>query len=391
MNENIYEKYTSSHLLQISYDFLACYCSRKDLDTAVNDMLKNYPIDREAFFSENCETIDLFHKMQKDSISSLSDIDEDIRFYFAAPDSEGKYEAAYGVLTLQSGIFANLTGTLDDYMTKLTEISDDEYHQKLHGILSSYNNTIIKSDAGQGTLSSAADVVNYILQMDIPTEVKWRLQDFYFHRTEHLKKLRTIFERIISFISEYENELDKLFSRFFSYWEQCIGARNFYTFLKEDFSLLPDMEINPFGYLLRPCLFPFGFSLEAPFDETTGEYTKSSTLTLGVLYGSALTPNTVLSGFDPGQNEEKCLDAIKLLADPSRFEILKYISHKEAYASEIANHLGLTSATVSHHMGTLYASDIVTITKTNNKLYYKLNKETLKKYLSYFENKLTTN
>ena len=91
MNENIYEKYTSSHLLQISYDFLACYCSRKDLDTAVNDMLKNYPINREAFFSENRETIDLFHKMQKDSISSLSDIDEDIRFYFAAPDSEGKY------------------------------------------------------------------------------------------------------------------------------------------------------------------------------------------------------------------------------------------------------------------------------------------------------------
>lgn len=391
MNENNHENYTSSHLLQLSYDFLACYCSSKDLDTAVNDMLKNYPIDREAFFSENHETINLFHKMQKDSISSLSDIDEDIRFYFAAPDSEGKYEAAYGVLTLQSGIFANLTGTLDEYMTKLTEISDDEYHQKLHGILSSYNNTIIKSDAGQGTLSSAADVVNYILQMDIPTEVKWRLQDFYFHRTEHLKKLRTIFERIISFISEYENELDKLFSRFFSYWEQCIGARDFYTFLKEDFSLLPDMEINPFGYLLRPCLFPFGFSLEAPFDETTGEYTKSSTLTLGVLYGSALTPNTVLSGFDPGQNEEKCLDAIKLLADPSRFEILKYISHKEAYASEIANHLGLTSATVSHHMGTLYASDIVTITKTNNKLYYKLNKETLKKYLSYFENKLTTN
>ena len=276
-------------------------------------------------------------------------------------------------------------------MTKLTEISDKEYHQKLYGILSSYNNTIIKSDTVQTPFTGVTDVVNHILQMDIPTEVKWRLQDFYFHRTEHLKKLRSIFERIISFISEYENELDKLFSRFFSYWEQCIGARDFYSFLKEDFSLLPDMEINPFGYTLRPSLFPFGFSLEAPFDETTGEYTKSSTLTLGVLYGSALTPNTVLSSFDPGQNEEKCLDAIKLLADPSRFEILKYISNKEAYASEIANHLGLTSATVSHHMGILYASDIVTITKTNNKLYYKLNKETLKKYLSYFENKLTTN
>lgn len=391
MNEKNYEKYTSSHFLQIAYDFLACYCSSKDLDTAVNDMLKNYPIDRESFFSENRETIDLFHKMQEDAVRSLSDIDEDIRFYFAAPDSEGKYEAAYGILTLQSGIFANLTGTLDEHMTHLAELSDDEYHQKLYGILSSYNNTIIKSDAVLASFAGVTDVVNYILQMDIPTEVKWRLQDFYFHRTEHLKKLRTIFERIISFISEYENELDKLFSRFFSYWEHRIGAREFYTFLREDFSLLPDMEINPFGYSLRPCLFPFGFSLEATFDEITGEYTKPSTLTLGVLYGSTLTPNTVLSGFDPGQNEEKCLDAIKLLADPSRFEILKYISDKEAYASEIANHLGLTNATVSHHMGTLYTSDIVTITKTNNKLYYRLNKETLEKYLSYFENKLTTN
>ena len=88
------------------------------------------------------------------------------------------------------------------------------------------------------------------------------------------------------------------------------------------------------------------------------------------------------------ESTDAVVDAIKLLSDRSRFEILKYISHKEAYGNEIAEHLNLTTATVSHHMGLLIAADLVKLEPRNSKMYYSLNKDTLRQYLEFYEEKL---
>lgn len=382
------DKYTNAHLLQIAYDFLACYCEPKDLDVTINNILTNYRIDRDLFMEENGETLDLFHRMLKASQSRLSDIDEAIRYYFAAPDSDNKFESLSGLLTLHAGLYTPIEGTLDEHLNYLRTVPDDEYLKKLHRILASYNNTVIKSEPDGTMFNSAADVVRYIINMDLPADIKFRMQDIYFHRAKHLDRLQEILGKVISFILEYENELDMLYDRFFAYWNSRTKDVSFYEFIRNDLSALPDFGENPLGYHFKPCLYPLGFSLDAPFDDKTGTYIGMSTLTLGVFYGRVLTPNTILVGSSPDINEKKCLEAIKLLSDPSRFEILKYISDKEAYASEIAGYLGLTTATVSHHMGTLYTAELVTIRKYNNKLYYKLNAESLDKYLTYFEHKI---
>ena len=72
---------------------------------------------------------------------------------------------------------------------------------------------------------------------------------------------------------------------------------------------------------------------------------------------------------------------LKLLGDDRKFEILSYIRDKEAYGSELAKHLNLTTATVSHHMNALMAAGLVEIKRIDTRIYYTANKEILKDIL----------
>ena len=60
----------------------------------------------------------------------------------------------------------------------------------------------------------------------------------------------------------------------------------------------------------------------------------------------------------------------------------------EAYGIEITEHLGLTTATVSHHLGLLLEADLIQMVQSeqkDRKIYYRINETTLQKYLDYYE------
>lgn len=79
--------------------------------------------------------------------------------------------------------------------------------------------------------------------------------------------------------------------------------------------------------------------------------------------------------------EEKVLDVMKALADRTKFQIVGLLSTRQMFGTELAEHFGLTSATISHHIGQLTALGIVTVVKSGNRLYYRTNPETLEDYL----------
>ena len=63
--------------------------------------------------------------------------------------------------------------------------------------------------------------------------------------------------------------------------------------------------------------------------------------------------------------------------DKSKFEILSYTSEKNAYGAELAEMLGLTTATVSHHTSELHIAGLLNIEKQGNKIYYSKNQQTI--------------
>lgn len=78
-------------------------------------------------------------------------------------------------------------------------------------------------------------------------------------------------------------------------------------------------------------------------------------------------------------NDAQLITAMKALSDPTRMKILQLLSQKRFYLQEIADHLHLTPATISHHIGILGPSEflIFHVDQTSRKLYYELNRSRL--------------
>ena len=87
-----------------------------------------------------------------------------------------------------------------------------------------------------------------------------------------------------------------------------------------------------------------------------------------------------------GEDEiEKNLLILRNISDRTRFEIIKMLLESKCYGLEIANNLGITTATVSHHMNYLSMCNMVTLERKDRKIFYTLNMETIKnafKFLS---------
>lgn len=79
-------------------------------------------------------------------------------------------------------------------------------------------------------------------------------------------------------------------------------------------------------------------------------------------------------------------EILKTLADGSKLSILLLLKDKKLYAGELAKELGLSNATISHHMRIMVIQGLVKSERIQNKTYYYLNK----KYLSEVIGKLNT-
>ncbi len=80
--------------------------------------------------------------------------------------------------------------------------------------------------------------------------------------------------------------------------------------------------------------------------------------------------------FLPGKfSAGQLCDHLKMLADPTKLEILAILKDGSTYQSDLARRLSLTTATISHHMGQLFENGFVESEMKNKKLYYRYQPE----------------
>jgi len=90
---------------------------------------------------------------------------------------------------------------------------------------------------------------------------------------------------------------------------------------------------------------------------------------------SGLFMGEVAKILDRKNNPESIAQAFKVFGDQSKLEILQFLKEGPKYNLEIANQLGVTAATTSHHMNTLFTQGFVKLIKQGNKTYYSLEEE----------------
>jgi len=85
---------------------------------------------------------------------------------------------------------------------------------------------------------------------------------------------------------------------------------------------------------------------------------------------------------------ESITNLLHALDDKKRLQILVALRSRPLYGQELANMTDLSPATISHHMGELAGSGLVTIEKQGVKLLYHLNEPRLKEFTAQIEKNL---
>jgi DNA-binding transcriptional ArsR family regulator len=87
--------------------------------------------------------------------------------------------------------------------------------------------------------------------------------------------------------------------------------------------------------------------------------------------------DAAVDGVDPLAPPQAVIRLHRALGDETRLRILKLLSGRDLYLTEIAQQLELSKPTIKHHLALLRAAGLVTITESGTVIYYSLRREPL--------------
>src|SRR5215510_1030247 len=76
------------------------------------------------------------------------------------------------------------------------------------------------------------------------------------------------------------------------------------------------------------------------------------------------------------------MDAVQIVAEPRRREILRLVWDAERPASEIADHFDVTFGAVSQHLGVLREAGLVVMRRDGTRRFYRADRDALRPYTS---------
>ncbi len=333
----------------------------------------------------------LLERIEQNAENVLQNQMDEIRYYFSVNTADSTNDAdiscaAIPALLWEPDMELEIENTrqLRDYLSK---VSEETYCEKFGLLLHNYTEIIYFEDEKQTiTAKEPYAVIQYLMKMDITDEEKWKLQRIFCDRNIHQTKILALLERAGAVLKTFWPQIEELTALFLTYWTDTLKGSDIAAFLQKNKAI--DIPENPLGFHMRPSVInPNVISMQLNMDSKK-PCGKPDYFKLGILFGEDLHVST-----DYGEKDDAyeiyVMQALKLLSDKSKFEILSYIRDKAAYGSELARHLHLTTATVSHHMNSLLSSGLVRLKRVDNRVYYMSNKDALEELLQYCARILT--
>ena len=350
-------------LVKESVNLLVHLMIKTDFAQLQKDLARRYRSDN-ALFRKKFE---LLIRIEKDAREQLKAFLPDLQYYFGKEKSEGSNVGEVAILWTDE--FSHNTPSLEQYRKKLESLSQEEYCRRFGEELESYT-SVIKIDESGRELTEPIEIIRFLMEMDVPDETKWKLQQIFMNREEHWDRIFAMLEKSYDVLAGYEDEMNEFAQNFSAYCRRMLDGTSVEEYLKESIGVTLDK--NEHGVIIVPGFIePNQFSLMAHGEDKidTPYYIR-----MGILYDDGF-PLSLLPKKSYAEYSEYMEKVLKLLSDRSKFEILSYIKDKRAYGSELAKQLGLTTATISHHMGALLNAGLVTMEKEDIKVYYKGNTE----------------
>ncbi len=333
-------------------------------------------------FREGLKKFALLEQIEESARKALGRDMDEIRSYFTPFWENGMNCAGKAALLWEGAGYPQAKG-ISEIAHYLDGLSETEYCKKFSACLQSILSPL------QTEETPAADepfaVISCLMGLELADSDKWKLQKIFFGRKEHQERTLALLEKAALLLQGFSQELEALAEDFCHYWNTQFQDSSPSAYLAERLCL--NIGENPLGLIVRPdFMHPNIGSFYTKLDDD-GLYLHADLFWAGILFGEDFPLATGREQKDAGYGNYVS-QVLKLLADKSKFEILSYIRDKEAYGSELAQRLGLTTATISHHMSALLNANLAEMKRMDKRIYYTSNQKALEEALEYIKAQL---
>ncbi len=366
---------------------LTCLGKDQPLKKYIDNYLYEANLDKKAFYEERKEALDFLFQVEKEAQKEFKKDQDLIAYYFGSSYEDEKTDCIGRIILLWEEYNHVEDGTLEEYKKELADLSEDEYYIYF-GYKVQFFNDNHRDFFSASMPQTKEDVLLLIINSEFTEKQKLMFTDALVNHTEHLTKIFDLIEKAMSLLQNHEDEILSLYAGFASYWESKFKGQypvRYFCENNEDLQYL--LCDNPYGCTITIELFhPFikGFSVGS---DENGLFT-SIAMPMGILYCDACPLDYTRGEKRLIDNTAFYLTALKQISHISRFQILSCTKDKEAYGNELAEHLGLTNATVSHHTSLLTMAELLRETPMGTQVLYSSNRETIKNCLDFLKKEL---
>lgn len=336
-------------------------------------------------FREGLRKFEVLEQIEHAARSAFSEDMEQLQYYF--PKRDDAALGCVGNLVLLWEDFKHVDfQDITAFGNYLKGLPEQEYCENFGVCLQGYTESVVR-DGKTAKMSDPYAIICYLMTMEIKDEEKWKIQKIFLDRTKHIERLIGLLEKAEALLHRFQIQLEELAQLFYQYWSKQLEEQDLTAYIRDATNV--DVANSPFGFRLQVSMICSNVVMlhnDMGADGLT--YEEPDYYRIGILFGDDF--NISINPKLQGENfENYAVSVLKLLADKSKFAILSYIRDKEAYGSELAKHLNLTTATVSHHMNALLVAGLVKVSHVDNRVYYTTNKNALEKVLNYCKGVLT--
>lgn len=264
--------------------------------------------------------------------------------------------------------------TLNDYLDFFRNIGTDDFRKRLaHKINNELEELMQENYTPEEITKSNDSLLKYIRTKKINPVFKWEVYSILNHKDDYMQDF-------FNFISDYLK-------------------------VYEEIDVIRKVEIDSFNDYIEDKLAKDGIDYLNHLTNNGINFKNYNTVHVstsvfsGILFSSSTKSNDcyIIIGSPMrdgvkivyGKDEiEKNISVFKGVSDSTRFSIIKLLLNKDYYGLELAEAIGISNAAVSYHLTNLMMSGVVTVEKGDHKCYYSLNKERLKKSITFLCNEL---
>lgn len=264
----------------------------------------------------------------------------------------------YNTIGSSSPVFLLLYGEVDRFRGNLGAILKEVLESSPEVLAGNLAQALDVADEGRSSgPMSREEFSARVLDLSIPAESKVAILELHRRPGDVLAPAEPVLRKVLECLKKAP--LEEICRPFTRELEE-LGPEHFIA-QTSGLSSRPELQ-----YVLRPFLFGMDTNLST---QNAGEQVQ-------VYCGILRRPIQAMLSSTRGP-EYQVYNAIKLLGDKTRFDILCYLKDKKAYGQELSTRFNLSRNTIHHHMSKLLAARLVTCTVDGNRVYYAIDRDSV--------------